>query len=232
MILPRPAPLTLSPKRAVTTRSSPPLPWPSGKEDPYRLPHAADYARRTRDLDLAPVRARFLAEVRARAGSDAVHLLDVGCGPGRDVRAFVEAGCTVEAIDASPDMAALAEEYAGVPVQVMRVEELTWEDGFDGIWACASLLHVPWDDLPEVFRRVARALRPTGVLYASFKLGTGGRMEGGLRFTDMDPARLADRIGHGSGLQVLETWDTPDLRPERRQQRWLNALLVRDPSAD
>lgn len=196
--------------------------------NPYTHPHAADYARETRRLDLAPLRERFLDAVRARRDTDPLHLLDVGCGAGRDVRAFLDAGCRVEAFDASRDMAELAESYAGVPVGVLRVQELERERAFDGIWACASLLHVPWDELPDVFGRLERALRPGGVLYASFRFGAREYTEGERRFTDVDMARLYVSADAGSGLHLFDAWLTPDPRPERHATEWMNGLFQRE----
>ena len=195
--------------------------------NPYVGPHAAEYARQTRDLDLSPLRDRFLARVRERVPDAPPHILDVGCGSGRDARAFLEAGCTVEAMDASPDLARLAEEHTGIPVDVLRVQELDRHRDFHGIWACASLLHVPWAELPDVFRRLERALHPEGALYASFQLGEGERTVGERHFTDLNRARLEDRTPEATGLRVAETWVTPDVRPEREDVQWFNALLER-----
>ena len=75
------------------------------------------------------------------------------------------------------------------------------EDGYelDGIWACASLLHVPGAELPDVMQRLCKALKPGGVLYASFKYGTGEREHHGRRFTDLDEPGLAALLRHVAG---------------------------------
>ncbi|WP_462330101.1 class I SAM-dependent methyltransferase [Thiohalocapsa halophila] len=100
----------------------------------------------------------------------------------------------------------------------------TWQDAFDGIWACASLLHVPAAELPDAMQRLCRALKPGGVIYASFKYGSGEREHHGRRFTDLDEPGLSALLRRVPGLAEAETWTTADLRPGREAERWLNRL--------
>lgn len=132
----------------------------------------------------------------------------------------------VTACDASPTLARLATAHCGLPVRVLRVQELDWHRHFDGIWACASLLHVSAPELPEVLRRLAVALKPGGILYASFKYGQGKREHGGRNFTDLDEAGLAALLRAVPSFTTLETWTTADRLPGREDERWLNTVLV------
>jgi 2-polyprenyl-3-methyl-5-hydroxy-6-metoxy-1,4-benzoquinol methylase len=120
--------------------------------------------------------------IHVRPGGD---ILDAGCGSGRDTLAFRTAGYNVTAFDASPEMCRMARQYAKTNVIHMTFQEVVWRHAFDGIWACASLLHVPQVELYEVLRRLFNALRSSGVLYASFKHGSGKRTVDGRSFTDM-----------------------------------------------
>lgn len=151
-------------------------------------------------------------------------VLDAGCGSGRDTKAFLEMGYQVEAFDASPAMVELAREHTGLPVQLMTFADVDWKEMFDGIWCCASLLHVPAVELPGVMRRLADALKPGGVGYVSFKYGDGEREVDGRRFTDMDEVRFRTLIEQIIGVEIFELWMTKDKRPCRTEV-WVNGVL-------
>ena len=141
--------------------------------------HAGAFAAQTADFDLEPIYQRFLRHVRPGG-----RILDAGCGPGRDALAFAERGYEVVAFDASEAMVQLARERVGdrVDVHCMRFQDLRWRNEFDGIWACASLLHVPTTSFTDVGGTLAMALRPGGAWYMSFKLGHGQRDVAGRLF--------------------------------------------------
>lgn len=128
---------------------------------------AAAYAARREEEG-----SRELAGFIAALGPGAT-VLDLGCGGGQDAVVMAGAGLRVSAIDGSPGLAAEASRRLGRTVRVMKFEDLTDERRYDGVWANASLLHVPIDGLPDVLCRVWRGLKPGGLLFASFKAGEG-----------------------------------------------------------
>ncbi len=128
--------------------------------------------------DLARTHSRFLAHVR-----DGGAILEAGCGSGRDALAFSKAGYAVTAFDGSARMVELARAHSGLPVVHMRFEDVVWHDTFDGIWSCASLLHVARSELPGVMARLADALKPGGAWFMSFKYGTTDRFANERYFT-------------------------------------------------
>lgn len=190
----------------------------------YYAHNAQQFITATQDLDMQALYAPFLAALPASA-----QILDAGCGSGRDALAFQRLGHTVSAFDACPAMAAHASQLLGQNVSVQHFSELEEVERYDGIWACASLLHVPENQLPDAFARLWRALKPGGVLYCSFKHGYGERQHDGRHFTDADEARLTTWAGHLPGLSRTHCWASADTRPERCEQ-WLNALLHKAPS--
>jgi hypothetical protein len=107
----------------------------------------------------------------------------------------------------------------------MGLEEMTWRDAFDGIWACVSLLHVPRRQLPEVLQRLRDALRSSGVLYTSFKYGSDDRIVDGRQFTDMTEAEFEPLL-QSALFSSVGCWVTQDVRPQRNEERWLNALSI------
>ncbi len=152
-------------------------------------------------------------------------ILDAGCGSGRDALHFSQNGYCVVAIDASQEMVRATRRLTGVECHQMRFEDFTLVRNFDGIWACASLLHVKRDCLPSVLERLANILVPDGVIYASFKNGSVERQAGQRYFNDMNEFSLRKAIADVANLCVKEIWQTQDVRPGRSREKWLNCIL-------
>lgn len=186
--------------------------------DYYQL-HAQRFFSETVDVDMSELYCPFVAHLKPGA-----RILDAGCGSGRDAKAFSEMGYEVEAFDASAELVELARQHTGLPVKQMRFEDVTEVERYDGIWCCASLLHVPLAELPGVMAQLAKALKPGGVWYLSFKYGSGEREKDGRRFTDMDESGFAEFLSGLSGVEVMECWQTHDQRPER-DDSWINLVL-------
>jgi SAM-dependent methyltransferase len=100
-------------------------------------------------------------------------ILELGCGAGNHSAKMLAAGFAARPTDGSPEMADIAADRLGHPVEAMLFHELDEFEVYDGVWASACLLHVPRDELAGVLARIRRALKPEGVFYASFKLGDG-----------------------------------------------------------
>ena len=176
----------------------------NGRFDFYAQ-EAAAYGARSDRLGESKSLAAFIAELSRNAP-----VLDLGCGTGRDTRALLDAGFSVTAIDGSAEMAREAEKRTGTPVRVQLFEELDDVAAFDGIWANASLLHVPRAGLPNVLARVYRALRPGGLLAASFKSGgQEGRDKLGRYYNYLNADELIAR------LNAAGPWDAIDLKEGR-----------------
>ncbi|MGB6141269.1 MAG: class I SAM-dependent methyltransferase, partial [Pseudoalteromonas rhizosphaerae] len=153
-------------------------------------------------------------------------ILDAGCGSARDAAYFKQQGFTVSAFDASEELAALASQHLQQTVEVSTFQQLDSVNQYDGIWCCASLLHVPKNELPNVFIRLQNALKPNGVLYVSFKYGTTERVHNGREFTDLTEQLLSDLINQHTQLSIVKHWQSVDQRPGRESEVWLNALLT------
>jgi SAM-dependent methyltransferase len=184
--------------------------------------NASTFFAQTAYADMSDGRRRFLSHV-----PDGGTILDAGCGSGRDAKAFLERGYEVEAFDASAEMVRLASDFTGLSVWHMTFDQMNWSDRFDGIWASASLLHVPRAELPGVAQRFQRALKPGGVWYVSFKHGTDEREKDGRRFTDMTEGLLQRDLIARTALEVLDVWVSQDVRPGRANELWLSAILRR-----
>ncbi|CAN0599665.1 unnamed protein product, partial [Ectocarpus sp. 12 AP-2014] len=154
------------------------------------------------------------------------HILDAGCGSGRDALYFSQSGYRVTAFDGSESIAMLASKKSGLSVQHRTFSDVSELSVYDGIWACASLLHLPESDVPDAIERLWLALKPGRALYMSFKVGSGERQSNGRHFTDANED-LAERwIHHLSQVESFRLWRTTDQRPGRDEQ-WLNILVCK-----
>jgi hypothetical protein len=132
----------------------------------------------------------------------------------------------VVSIDASAEMVKATTLLTGKAAILLSFEQMEYEREFEGVWACASLLHVTRTDLGPVLGRFTNALKPNGVLYLSFKYGDAERFERGRFFNDLNEALLKSLLADRPQLHLLNLWVSDDVRSERRgYQRWLNALI-------
>lgn len=154
-------------------------------------------------------------------------ILDFGCGSGRDTKYFLTQGFSVDAVDGSGELCRLAGELTGIQVKRMLFQELCEKDVYDGIWACASILHLPKAELKPVLEKMRDALKADGVIYTSFKYGLFEGMRNGRYFTDFTEAVFSDFVREISGIKLEEYWLTSDVRPERKDEIWLNIILRR-----
>ena len=107
----------------------------------------------------------------------------------------------------------------------MLFQELSEIEEYDAIWACASILHLSSEELPEMLRKMRDALKPGGMIYMSFKYGTFEGERNGRYFTDMTEETLDRLLGKIMGLVIEEQWVTSDVRPERGKEKWMNAIV-------
>lgn len=187
---------------------------------------AERYSQDTRSADVSDLRRRF--ERYLHAGD---LILDFGCGSGRDSRAFLEDGYQVDACDGSAEMCRVAGENTGLCVRQMMFQDLDAEMKYDGIWACASVLHLSKEELIPVLGQMRAALKMNGCIYASFKYGDFAGERNGRYFTDLTEAGLQELMKGTPGLFVAETWISADVRKGRAEEKWLNAILRRDEQA-
>lgn len=186
----------------------------------YYNTHAAEFTQDTQTSDMQENYVPFLRRI-APGG----HILDLGCGAGRDSAQFLAKGYQVTAVDGSEALCRVAEAFIGQEVHCMLFEDIAWQNAFDGVWACSSLLHCTYAELPGILQKTADSLKPNGVLYVSFKYGAFEGMRNGRYFTNLTEARLAALLEHVPSLRLVETAISGDVRPGREQEQWLNAIM-------
>ena len=190
----------------------------------YYEDHAEEFTANTIDADMKDIRSRFLTYLPEDA-----RILDFGCGTGRDTKAFLDLAYEVAALDGSPSLCRIAGEYTGIPVHCMDFREYSPAEGeyYDGIWACASLLHLRRTDLFSVMQELGKAMKAGAVLYASFKYGDREGERNGRYFTDFTQDGFREFMKMLPEFRLAEQWVTGDVRPGRGDERWLNMILER-----
>lgn len=158
------------------------------------------YSEKTFGADMSHIRDRFTKHLPPGAS-----ILDLGCGSGRDSLAFSEEGFDVTPVDGSERMCRIAESNTGMKVRRLLFSELDYEDSFDGVWACASLLHVCSRDLPDVTGGVRRSLKADGIFFCCFKHGDFEGIRDGRHYTDMTSDSLRTLL-MSSGFEPIDMW--------------------------
>ena len=185
----------------------------------YYNDYAIKFCRDTENLDISPIQNKFLGFL-----SKGDYVLDFGCGVGRDAKYFLDHGIRVDMVDASKSMCAIAKRKTGKEPLCVMFQKFSALNKYNGIWACASLLHLSSKDLIGVLMNLSRSLKKDGLFYLSFKYGYFEGIRDGRFFLDMTEERLREIIRGVDSLAVQEIFITSDVRPHKKQQ-WVNAFL-------
>ncbi len=190
--------------------------------DQYYTKNAQSFFESTVSVDVQKLYDQFLPHLNPNGA-----ILDAGCGSGRDAKHFKALGFKVAAFDANQALVELASRHLEQNVIHAKFDTFRAEpNSFDGIWACASLLHVPDEELAATFFTLSQLLKPQGIFYCSFKYGQAAQVRNGRFFTDMDEHKLHATLTT-SPLAIKQTWITSDVRAGRESEQWLNAILIR-----
>ena len=184
----------------------------------YYNKNADSFILGTQNADMSLWRDKFESYV-----ADGGRILDAGCGSGRDSKAFLQHGYSVVAFDASREMCKAATKLIGQEVWQMKFDEISFDEEFDGIWACASLLHVSHEELPDILQKLRKALVPGGTIYVSFKYGEGSMIKGERTFSNFTEASVA-KLLKNAHFEVNECGITSDVREGRADEKWINAI--------
>ena len=185
---------------------------------------AEDFWRGTRDHDVGQ---NIAALLQAIEGPAPFTILDFGCGPGRDLKAFVDLGHVAVGLEGAAEFAAMARAYTGCEVWQQDFLKLDLPDQhFDGVFANASLFHVPAQELSRVLRELCATLKPGGVLFASNPRGDNQEGWNGERYGAYHDLESWRRYVSGAGFVELSHYYRPPGLP-RAQQPWLASVWRR-----
>lgn len=189
----------------------------------YYNKYANVYFDNTVNLDMGETLNRFLSY--CKPGDN---VMDLGCGSGRDAKVMMEHGLEVTLLDASRELCTLADIYTGVEPLCMDYREMDFDEVFHGIWACASLLHIPKNELLGMLGRIHAALKPQGVCYFSVKRGSFEGFRHERFFADYEREELVKLCEGIAGFLLIDCWETTDIRINREEECWINILLQKN----
>ena len=183
----------------------------------YYNKNAVAFVNRTVDIDMSELYPKF-TNLLPSGGK----ILDAGCGSGRDSRYFLSQGFGVVAIDASEQMVKYASGLTGQAAIQMKFEDMSFKNEFDGVWTCASLLHVRKDLFVSTFQNLVNALKSSGVIYVSLKQSESNVPAGGRHFSYYSAGEVNGIISGQPGLELLDLWVD-----ENAECGWINFLAKR-----
>lgn len=186
----------------------------------YYEKYADEFVDSTLNVDMSCLYWEFEKHLSTKC-----RILDLGCGSGRDSLYFSKKGYDVVAVDPSSAMCEKTQEIAKVQVLKRKAEDLDFENEFDAVWACASLLHVSRDKQYDVLKVISSALKGHGIAYCSWKYGDGERCDNGRNFTDMNKELVQALVNRIPEFTILKIWTTADVRNSENSQQWINILL-------
>jgi SAM-dependent methyltransferase len=198
----------------------------SGRTLAHYQAHAARFWEGTKDHD---VTQNYAALLDAIEGASPYTILDFGCGPGRDLAYFRSLGHVAVGLDGCPAFCEMARTYSSC--EVLQQDFLALDlpaARFDGIFANASLFHVPAADLPRVLGELRNALKPRGVLFSSNPRGNNEEGWHGERYGCYWDLEHWRSLVTGAGFEEIAHYYRPQGKP-REEQSWL-ATVWRKPA--
>ena len=195
----------------------------------YYDENAIEFAIQTVSIDMHDLYELFINQLPQRSTQS---ILDVGCGSGRDANYFAKQDYNVTAIDASAELIQWAQKHhmssriSWVHLDFSSIENQAWENKFTGIWACASLLHVSFLELPFVIKSLLKTLTDDGVMYLSFKYGERERVDEERFFCDMNEARWATIVAKIPQVIECDILLSADKRADCKDA-WFNVMIKR-----
>lgn len=178
-----------------------------------------DFINGTLNVDFSETQNKFLSFLKK---GDTI--LDFGCGSGRDSKYFLSKGFKVDAIDGSKKMCDFASKFTGIKTVQLDFLDFSEKNKYNGIWACSSILHLNSNELLNVLKKIADALKPNGIFYTSFKYRTFEGERNGRFFNDMTEEKFSKILNQTEFLKILEIWITEDVRPNHKSEKWLNVV--------
>lgn len=189
----------------------------------YYNNNANDYFDSTSQVSLEELYNKFLSYIPI-GGS----IMDLGCGSGRDVKWFRDHGYDAYGLDASEKLVSIACRKLQIPIELGIIEEWVAEEPVDGIWCCASIMHLDEEAVEQFFSNLKYNLKSKGVLFMSVKSGIETGIDRyGRYLRDFEESDIHELLARHQELELKGLWYTED-KLERDSFKWLNILVKKD----
>lgn len=186
----------------------------------YYESNAERYAAETLSEDMSEQYQRFLPLLK-----DGVKLLDVGSGSGRDACYFQKQGYQVTALEPSKNLCREIRKVFSGEIMCSDIQNYQPAERYDGIWACASLIHLQEEVVLQFFEKIDQYLNDNGIIYISGKNGIStGEVEDGRFFLEFTEQLVEKILMVNKQLKLEQLWYTEDVNG-RRGFRWMNVIL-------
>lgn len=186
----------------------------------YYESNAERYAAETFSADMSEQYQSFLPLLKKRA-----KILDVGSGSGRDACYFKKQGYQVTALEPSKNLCREIRKVFPGEIVCSEVQSYQPMERYDGIWACASLIHLKEEEVLHFFEKIDLYLEDSGIIYVSGKNGIStGEVEDGRFFLEFTEQLVEKILTVNKQLKLEQLWYTEDVNG-RRGFRWMNVIL-------
>lgn len=189
----------------------------------YYSKNAQEYCNQTISVDFDFIYQKVLPLLPRHA-----YILDFGCGSGRDSKKFLDLGYCVKAIDGSIEMCKLATKYLGIEVICMDFFDFHDIDTYDCIWACSSILHIEDECLFTILNQMIDALKVGGIIYTSFKVGTGYMIKEGKYYNFLTKKKMMGLLEKtGKKVKLIDYFENSPIarRTINSNETWGNYII-------
>ncbi|CAK6511226.1 class I SAM-dependent methyltransferase [Rickettsia helvetica] len=185
----------------------------------YNNNNAQEFYNRIINADLSDNYKAFTSYLPEKA-----HILDAGCGVGRNTKYFLSQGYQVTAFDGSTEMVKLASKETGTNVRQLTFQDIDFDELCDGVWTQATLLHVPYNETTNVYKKIHAALKPEGIFYASYGYGSDIIQSDDRDFYNMNEDTIKPYFN--GLLEIVKIWTEKSKRfSPSKEALWLNFIV-------
>lgn len=184
----------------------------------YYDENAKVFIEMSQKVDMSAIYDEFIPLIKTNG-----HILDIGCGSGRDAKYFIDKGYNVSALEPSKELARFTQKNTGINVHRCNLNDFETNEKYDAIWACASLLHIPKSQMPKALVKIKSLLIPGGFAYISWKFGKNDGIRDGRYYSDYQLEEMKNLLQQNK-IDLHKCWLSDEDR-DGETIKWLNVII-------